>query len=97
MYAVIFKAKVKHFDEAYAATAAKLRDLAFEKYRCIDFLAVCEGEQEVAISYWHNEDDIKAWKADPMHQEAQRLGRQSWYQNYSVEVVEVKRRYQHGV
>jgi heme-degrading monooxygenase HmoA len=36
---------------------------------------------------------ISAWKADPEHQRAQRLGRDGWYSSYRVEVVRIERGY----
>ena len=93
MYAVIFKAQIAELNDEYSKTAAKMRELAFSKYGCLDFVAVCEGEQEVAISYWPDEQSILAWKKDPEHLLAQQLGQKNWYQSYSVEVVEIKRQY----
>ena len=48
----------------------------------------------MAISYWESEAQIRAWKADPEHQAAQRMGRARWYLSYSVQVVEVLRGYE---
>ncbi|MDX1282045.1 antibiotic biosynthesis monooxygenase [Shewanella colwelliana] len=97
MYAVIFRAKVANQDEAYSAMAVKMRQLAFEQYRCIDFVAVTEGDEEIAISYWHSEADILAWKQDCQHQVAQHSGQHNWYQSYQVQIVEVKRSYSSAV
>lgn len=58
MYAVIFKAQIAELNDEYSKTAAKMRELAFSKYGCLDFVAVCEGEQEVAISYWPDEQSV---------------------------------------
>lgn len=93
MYAVIFRAKAGVQDEEYGNTVAKMRDLAFEKYGCLDFVAVTEGADEIAISYWQNEDDIRRWKSDSDHSLAQEYGRTKWYESYIVQVVEVKREY----
>ncbi|GAA0362436.1 hypothetical protein GCM10009092_28510 [Bowmanella denitrificans] len=93
MYAVIFRATMNKVDAEYANFASQLRQLAFDKYGCLDFIAVCEGNQEVAISYWPNEQAIRAWKADPMHMQAQQKGREHWYSDYQVQVVKVTRQY----
>ncbi len=94
MFAVIFRAKVATLDARYAEMAAKMRQLAMDKYHCQDFVAVTEGDQEIAISYWPSEADILAWKQDSEHRIAQQLGREAWYESYKVEVVEIKRQYQ---
>jgi heme-degrading monooxygenase HmoA len=73
-----------------------MRDLAFERYNCQDFIAVTEGEQEIAISYWNSKEDIRQWHKDSQHAVAQQLGRDKWYQSYVVEIVKVERRYAFG-
>ena len=93
MFAVIFKAKIKSTDDQYADYASRLRKLAIGKYGCLEFNAVSEGGQEIAISYWENESQIKAWKKDPEHLKAQKIGQEKWYESYSVEVVEISRAY----
>ena len=94
MYAVIFSAKIKKIDDEYFTTAKKMRSLAMEKYGCTEFKAVTEGEEEIAISYWPGEENIQAWKNDPDHMHAQKLGRERWYSEYQVQVVEVEREYE---
>jgi heme-degrading monooxygenase HmoA len=49
---------------------------------------------EIAISYWPTLDAIQNWKSDSQHQQAQKLGKEKWYQWYKVEVVEIGRSYQ---
>ncbi|MDB1125927.1 antibiotic biosynthesis monooxygenase family protein [Vibrio algarum] len=93
MFAVIFKAKVGKQDKDYLDMVAVMRELAFSKYGCLDFFAVSEGDQEIAISYWESENDIQRWHSDTQHTVAQKLGREKWYQSYTVEVVEIQRRY----
>ncbi|WP_448564720.1 antibiotic biosynthesis monooxygenase family protein [Thalassotalea ganghwensis] len=93
MFAVIFRAKVGQQDAAYSETVKTMRQLAFEKYGCIDFIAVTEGLDEIAISYWESEQAIKDWRNDVDHQVAQKFGKNKWYQSYQVEVAEIKRSY----
>ncbi|WP_404395668.1 hypothetical protein [Pseudoalteromonas phenolica] len=51
MYAVIFKAIANQQDADYSKMVKVMRELAFEKYNCQDFLAVQEGDKEVTISH----------------------------------------------
>ncbi|WP_346837770.1 antibiotic biosynthesis monooxygenase [Microbulbifer sp. SAOS-129_SWC] len=95
MFAVIFTAVTGDQDPEYGRTVARMRELAFDHYGCLDFIAVTEGKQEIAISYWHREEDIRRWRQDAEHILAQELGRARWYESYKVEVVEVRRRYTH--
>ena len=89
MYAVIFKAKTKKLDNAYFTMAQRMRELAMSKYGCLEFTAVTEGSKEIAISYWDSLEDIKKWKQNSEHLVAQELGQTRWYEEYSVEIVEV--------
>jgi len=92
LLAVIFKATVAEFDEEYRQTAQRLKTLAFEKYGCREFVSVTEGDEEIAISYWDSEQQIRDWKNDPEHRSAQARGRQKWYRSWSIDVCEVRRR-----
>lgn len=96
MYAVIFRATTKNLDQEYYATAESLRDLALSKYGCLDFVSVAEKDQEITISYWENQEQIKRWKADPQHAQAQARGRERWYSDYTVQVVRIEREYTKG-
>lgn len=93
MFVVIFRATARALDTEYAATAARLRELALRDFGCLEFVAVTEGNQEVALSYWPDEAHIRAWKQQADHQMAQRLGRERWYSGYTVEIAEIRRRY----
>lgn len=95
MYAVIFKARIKHFDDDYTRTATRMRELAKRKYGCVDFVSSAEDGLEIAISYWNSEADIQAWNLDPEHKVAQQKGREHWYSEYRIEVVQLIRHYQH--
>lgn len=93
MYVVIFKAIMGQQNRHYYETVIKMRDLAFEKYNCADFVALTEGNQEIALSYWHSKNDISAWKNDPEHLLAQKQGKQAWYASFSAEIAKIERHY----
>lgn len=96
MFAVIFRAVTDKLDDDYEPTAERLRDLALDRYGCREFFALAEGNQEVAISYWDTEEQIKRWKQDADHLLAQERGCSQWYSDYRIEVVEIKRMYGKG-
>jgi heme-degrading monooxygenase HmoA len=93
MFVVIFRATAQALDADYAAMAAQLRELALTRFGCLEFVAVTEGSQEVALSYWPDEASIQAWKQHADHRMAQQLGRERWYSDYRVEVAQIQRRY----
>ncbi len=95
MFVVIFRARARVLDAEYSAMAAQMRELALGSFGCLDFIAVTEGDQEIALSYWPDEASIRAWKQHADHLMAQKLGRERWYASYAVEVAEVRRSYRH--
>jgi heme-degrading monooxygenase HmoA len=50
-----------------------------------------EDGERVSLVYWEDEDTMRAWRNDPRHREAQRLGRERWYDAYRIEVAHVER------
>ena len=93
MFVVIFRARVRQFDAAYSRVAARMRELALGQFGCLEFHAVTEGEDEVALSYWPDEQSIRAWRNHPEHVLAQQAGRDRWYESYSVQVAQITREY----
>ncbi len=84
MYVVIFRARVRTLDSEYSRIAAQLRELALQQFGCLEFHALNEGANEVALSYWPDEQSIRAWKSHADHVLAQQLGRERWYASYTV-------------
>lgn len=93
MYVVIFTAQTACLDQEYSETAAKMRQLALDRYGCKEFTAVTEGDAEVALSYWDDWESIQRWKQDAEHLSAQAIGKEKWYQWYRVDVAKVERSY----
>jgi heme-degrading monooxygenase HmoA len=93
MFVVIFRAKIAKLDDEYNKVAQRLRDLALTEFGCLEFHALTEGNDEIALSYWPDQDKIRAWKQHSDHLIAQELGKKDWYESYSVQVCEVKRQY----
>ena len=93
MWVVIFRARVRALDAEYARVAARMRELVLGEFGCVEFHAVSEGRDEVALSYWPSEAAIQAWRAHPEHVLAQQAGRERWYESYAVQVAEIGRDY----
>jgi heme-degrading monooxygenase HmoA len=93
MLVVIFRAKARRLDGEYARVAARMRDLALSQFGCLEFHAVTEGEHEVALSYWPDEQSIRAWRNHPEHVRAQQMAHERWYESYAVQVARVDREY----
>ena len=93
MYAVILRATVGNLDQEYRAALEKMKQLAFEEYGCLEFVAMMDGDQRIAISYWETEEQIRRWKQNSEHLNTQQKARDIWYQSYSVQVVNIVREY----
>ena len=95
MIAVIFTAELASPDDEYEQLAAQLRDLAFTEFGCLELNSAQQGAHEITVSYWESSEQVRLWRAHPLHRRAQELGRTRWYRSYRVEVAEVQRRYGH--
>lgn len=93
-YAVIFTSRRTDGDAGYAAMAARMVELGSRQpgFLGIDSVRGTDGTG-ITVSYWRDEAAIRAWKQDTEHQQAQRGGRQTWYQDYSVRIAKVERAY----
>ncbi len=96
MFAVIFSAKINELDDEYFQLVENLRNKA-KGHGCIDTSSVCENGEEITISYWNSLEQIQNWKNDSDHIKAQKLGKNKYYQSYSVQVVDILREYSHSV
>ncbi len=97
MYAVIFTARIRQIDDEYFIVANRMRSLATEKYGCIEFESVSEGNREISISYWPGLENIESWKNDPEHMEAQKQGQQRWYSSYQIKIANIEREYERHI
>jgi heme-degrading monooxygenase HmoA len=96
MYAVIFRATAAELDGEYADAIDRMKQLAFEEYGCREFIAMMDGDERIAISYWDSEEAIGNWKRNIEHAAAQQQGRAKWYRSYTVQVAEIHREYSHN-
>ncbi|HEY8524621.1 MAG TPA: antibiotic biosynthesis monooxygenase [Acidimicrobiales bacterium] len=93
--AVIFSSVQAPDTDGYGETAARLEELAADQPGFLGIESVRDPATRVGItvSYWRTEEDAAAWKRVAEHAEAQRLGRQRWYESYRVAVATVTRSY----
>ena len=93
-YAVIFTARRTAGDDGYAAMAQAMVDLALKQPGCLGAESVRDAEGlGITVSYFTDEEVIRAWKAHAEHLVAQRLGKERWYSHYELRVARVERAY----
>lgn len=91
-YAVIFTSKRTSVDENYSEMADKMMELAQLQE---GFLGIESARNDIGItvSYWKTLEDIKNWKQNLDHLDAQKLGVSKWYENYTVRIALVEKEY----
>jgi heme-degrading monooxygenase HmoA len=94
-YAVIFTSKRTEGDQGYGEMADRMMELAQQQE---GFIGIESAREEIGItvSYWKSMEAIKNWKANAEHKLAQKLGKEKWYESYSVRVCRVEMEYCFG-
>lgn len=97
-YAVIFTSVRTPVDENYTETAEQMTALAAQLpcYLGVDSVRDPASGVGITVSYWRDEDSIRAWKRRSEHLVAQRLGVEKWYETYVTHVAKVERSYAMG-
>ncbi len=93
--AVIFTNQRTGEDDAgYGKMATRMVELAEAQDGFLGMDSV-SGEDGLTItnSYWRDHAAVVAWKANVEHQAAQKMGREKWYQTFSLRVATVERAY----
>ncbi|RJG41933.1 antibiotic biosynthesis monooxygenase family protein [Motilimonas pumila] len=91
-YSVIFTSLLSPDDQGYGEMADRMVQLAHQQD---GFLGVesARGEVGITVSYWRDLTAIKAWKANSEHLVAQKMGRERWYQSFTLRIAKVERQY----
>ena len=97
MLAVIFQVKPKDGRQGgYLDLAAELRPLLEEidGFLSIErFESLSEPGKILSLSFWRDEEAIAEWRRLEKHRAAQKAGRSTLFEDYSLHVVEVVRAY----
>lgn len=94
--AVIFTStRTLEYGEEYSHWARKMSDLVRTQPGFLSEVSVRDPETRfgITVSYFKDEESVKNWKAVAEHKEAQTLGQQKFYSEYSVKVASVYREY----
>ena len=93
--AVIFTSVQGADTEGYGETAERMEQLAARQpgYLAIESVRDPASKKGITVSYWRTEADAAAWKRVAEHVEAQRIGRERWYDEYAVQNATVTRAY----
>ena len=91
-YAVIFTSIKKTESDEYNRISKRMIDLVKSQEGFLGF----ETAQEkigITVSYWKNLKSITAWKNNFEHQDAQKLGKENFYQTFKVRISKIEKDY----
>lgn len=94
-FAVIFSSqRTPYENQQYKDAAQEMLALAATQpgYLGVESARDAQGFG-ITVSYWDSLEAIRAWHQHPRHAEIQRLGRERWYESFSVRVCRVEREY----
>jgi glutathione S-transferase len=80
--------------DGYEQMAQRMVELASTQpgFRGIESVRAADG-RGITVAYFDSDEDARNWKQHPEHLEAQRLGRQRWYDSYDLRIATVERAY----
>lgn len=87
---MIFTSRRASEHEGYGEMADRMVELASEQSGFLGVESVREGAIGITVSYWDSMEAIDGWRKHAEHREAQRMGRDAWYDAYSVRVARVE-------
>lgn len=91
-YAVIFVSQLSQQSEGYRELAAEMVARVQQQpgYLGADSVRGDDG-LGITVSYWESREAIAAWKNELHHMHAQQLGRERYYDAFTVHVARVER------
>jgi heme-degrading monooxygenase HmoA len=93
MIVVLFRSRLTEAaGDDYGEMAAEMEASAKTMPGFIDVKGFkAEDGERLTVVRWQDLETMKAWREHERHRVAQRLGREKWYANYSIEIAEVLR------
>ena len=92
-YAVIFTSQQTADTQGYGEMADAMEQLAKQQPGYIG-MEHARDNLAITISYWETLEDIARWKEHLDHLQAQKMGRERWYQWYKTRICKVEREYE---
>ena len=97
MIAVIFEVEpAEGKRDAYLGIAAELRPLldGIDGFISVErFQSLVDPRRVLSLSFWRDEEAVKAWRNTEEHRQAQRMGRNGIFAGYRLRIAEVLRDY----
>jgi len=94
MLVILFRSKLTDSaaTDGYPEMAEEMETLARGMPGFVDVKAFkADDGERLTIVWWKDEETLKGWREQVRHRMAQRLGREKWYEHYTIEVAQVVR------
>ena len=97
MIAVIFEVwpaegRTQHYLDLAAALRSELD--AIDGFISIErFQSLAEPGKLLSLSFWRDEESVKAWRNKPAHRASQAQGREGTFEDYRLRIADVLRDY----
>ena len=93
MIVTVFRSRLRSdVREDYVTLANRMNEIARSMPGYISHKGFfAEDGERVTIVEFESEEAMRAWRMHPEHREAQKLGRERYYESDSIQVCEVKR------
>jgi heme-degrading monooxygenase HmoA len=99
MIVVLFKSRLR--DDAnvsdYEALGGRMYEIVSGMRGFIDLESYSTADGELVVVRFESDEALQAWRNHPDHQDAQRLGREVFYEWYHIQVCSLDREYQYSV
>jgi len=92
-YAAVFTSVRTDIDEGYYDMNNALFAELSKMQGYLGHDSARENSLGITVSYWSDLESLKNWRNLPLHQNAQHLGREKWYESYKVRICKVEREY----
>ena len=94
--ACIFRStRTKDCDAEYRDWSAKIDAIVVATPGYVSHVSFRDvtNREGVTISYFESLESIATWRDQPVHRQAQELGRNRFYEEYTIEIAEIVREY----
>lgn len=92
--AVVFTSTRSEFDDSYGDMSNHMVELVkgVDGFLGMDSVRGADG-RGITVGYFRDDEALKTWRENLEHRQAMQLGRENWYDEYSLHVTRVERSY----
>jgi len=93
MVVVVFRSTLgPHAGADYSEMAAEMLARAKTMPGFVEFKSFkADDGERLSLVYWEDAETLRTWREDVRHREAQRIGRERWYDSFRIDVAHIER------